>query len=255
MLFQLVDKVIRQIEVLDPKNDAPAFSSALLQMSPALFQDFLGGKNMRDLKTAAMTVAAAQIKIIKEIPLIVEFMGEAIRDRQTAPPVRCALLQDLVYLVRANDLLPDHLPGGYGLVDDCILLRTTVPEFLEVLPPGFTTAEKERQILAFLSRSVPPLQLNLVQVLVELVWKSFHICKSLPDRDAEAMARRLIEDPLNSRPAEADMSAFRLPAGPQVSASLLGGNSYYKKGCLNISFPDGGGIAMTPSGDIIGWER
>jgi len=33
------------------------------------------------------------------------------------------------------------------------------------------------------------------------------------------------------------------------------GSSHYEKGHLHIGFPSGGGIAMTPSGDIVGWER
>lgn len=255
MLFHRIDQLlIRPIQTLDPGKDAHAYASALLQVNPSLFQDFFDPKNMVDLKVAAATMAAAQIKIIKEMPLIIESMAQAVRDKQTDPGLKCALLQNLVYLVRAQELLPNHLPGGYGFVDDCIILRMTVPEFLNILPPGFTTAEKERRILDFLLRSVPPLHFNILRVLVDLVWKSFHICRALPAKDAESMAQRMLEAPLDSHPMEHKLSAFRLRAKPPVAPVPLGGRSFYEEGLLNITFPGGDNIAMNQGGDLVRWE-
>ena len=67
--------------------------------------------------------ASFMIDQIKEIPALAQEIVAEIRKPETRPEVRCSLLASLVCLVQPQDLVPDDAPGGYGFLDDCVLLH------------------------------------------------------------------------------------------------------------------------------------
>ena len=60
-------------------------------------------------------------------------MIEKVQDSSIEPALRCALVGILTYLVRSEDLIPDDSPGGYGYIDACLLLRTALVEYINVV--------------------------------------------------------------------------------------------------------------------------
>lgn len=90
-----------------------AMASALGREWPALADQGQAGVS----STAEICVGA-----IATIPTTVERLEAVLDGPGCSPALRHAIVIALVYLVRRDDLVPDDTPGGYGLVDDWMIL-------------------------------------------------------------------------------------------------------------------------------------
>jgi uncharacterized membrane protein YkvA (DUF1232 family) len=245
-LFALVKQTISGIDALDGDVaglDVAEFSRQLRAARPDLFEP-LGDRGLTE--TASRALAAAMLGVVKEIPQIAEAMMGAVDRRTTEPAVRCALIGALAYLVRPRDLLPDGLPGGYGYIDDCMILRATLTEFLDYLPRGFTTAEREKRLLELLAVCVPPARLPEFQAEVEGIWLAFHVLLWKTEDEIEDIAARLQSDPLGTPLPDAARDSIPLPPGPRLSMA---------PGCETIGLEDGAFFLRFQNGGIVRVER
>ncbi|MCP4602323.1 MAG: DUF1232 domain-containing protein [Proteobacteria bacterium] len=131
--------------------------------------------------------------------------------------MRCALIGALGYLVQPHDLLPDKMPGGFGFVDDCMMLRAATSEFLNVLPSNFTTRERERQFLDILAICIPMDQTSEFQGAIEGIRLAFHIYLWQPVDEVEARIEQLIHDPLGTKLSEPESTTVPLPTIPVLT--------------------------------------
>jgi uncharacterized membrane protein YkvA (DUF1232 family) len=184
-------------------------------------------------------IASCQLGLIKEIPVIVGSVRRAIEQSSTHPAVRCAMVGALAYLAKPRDLIPDDRPGGFGFVDDCMILRATTSEYFDMLPPGFTTHQRERDNLRLLAISVPPGQRKEFQEAISGVWRMFHSLLLVPPAEVERTIQQIILNPL-------DISFPRPQADPGVLASGPILADIVDAGCIQlqgdrtcITFPDG----------------
>jgi uncharacterized membrane protein YkvA (DUF1232 family) len=249
-LNALVKQVISAVEALDPRpegRDVPAFAAQLRAARPELF-DPLGGPERGD--AAARAMAGAMLRVIGEIPQIVEAMLSAVDRRTTDPAVRCALVGALAYLVQPRDLMPDGLPGGFGFVDDCVILRATVTEFLDFLPRGFTTAERERRLLELLAVAIPPPRLPEFQAAVEEIWLAFHTMLWRTEEEIETLVARISADPLGTTLPAADRISIPLPPGPRLSLAPGTEAVTFDGARLELRFAKGGVVRVAANGEI-----
>jgi len=253
-LNTLVQQVITAVAALDSGadgRDVPAFASQLLAARPDLFAR-IGDTERAEL--ASRAVAGAMLAVIGEIPQIVEAMMSAIDRRTTDPAVRCALIGALAYLVQPRDLLPDGLPGGFGFIDDCVILRATVTEFLDFLPRGFTTAERERRLLELLAVAIPPPRLPDFQAAVEGIWLAFHALLWESEDEIEAIAERIAADPLGTPLPIPDRVSIPLPPGPRLSLAPGSETVAFVGDAITVRFAKGGAVLVSPGGEIAGVE-
>jgi uncharacterized membrane protein YkvA (DUF1232 family) len=253
-LNTLVQQVINAVAALDPGvdgRDATAFASQLRAARPDLFSQ-LGEAGRGEL--ASRVIAGAMLRVIGEIPLIVEAMMSAIDRRTTDPAVRCALIGALAYLVQPRDLLPDGLPGGFGFIDDCVILRATVTEFLDFLPHGFTNAERERRLLELLAVAIPPSRLPEFQAAVEGIWLAFHAMLWESEDEIESIAGRIADDPLGTPLPASDRVSIPLPPGPRLSLAPGSETVSFEGDAIAVRFAKGGVVRVSPGGEIAAIE-
>lgn len=249
-LNSLVQKVIAAVDALDKSTggrDVPAFAELLRAARPDLFPP--SDDERSELTSRA--VAGAMLRVIGEIPQIVDAMLNAVDRKTTDPAVRCALTGALAYLVQPRDLLPDGLPGGFGFIDDCVILRATITEFLEFLPRGFTTVERERSLLELLAVAIPPPQLPDFQAAVEGIWLAYHVMLWKSDDEIESTSERIIADPLGTPLPVSDRASIPLPPGPRLSLAPGSETIELEDGGLVVRFAKGGSVHIAAGGEIL----
>ncbi len=230
------------------------FAELLREARPDLFARLEGGEDGALSGKVSVTIAAGLLRIISEIPDVAEAMLTGIDRRNTEPAVRCALSGALAYLISPRDLLPDDLPGGYGFVDDCMILRATVSEFLSFLPKGFTTVEREKRLLEFLAVSIAPASLPQFQAEVEGIWLTFHVLLWESEETVEKLSERFIEDPMGTLLPELNRESIPLPPGPRLSMAPGDEIIEFDGDNLVIRFARGGAVHLDPDGRIVSWE-
>lgn len=252
----MIVRSLEQVESLDPEGeDAALFAEQIAEARSDLFE---GGGSFTSLSEAArrnaLILSRATIRLIKDIPAIAEAMLNAIDRRTTEPAVRCALAGSLSYLVRPRDLLPDDLPGGYGLVDDCMILRATVTEFLEYLPREFTSANRERRVLELLATCIPPDRLPQFQAEVEGIWLTFHALLWESEDEVDGVTSDILRDPLGTPLPAPERESIPLPPGPRLSMSPGEEIIAFESDALTISFSSGHSLELAASGEILSFK-
>lgn len=187
MLDELIDTVVAGIAAIDPDEAVPRLAAELARGRPDLFTD--------GCETAAR-VAAAQLGLICALPSLVDAVRGAAARPATHPAVRCALTGALAYLVQPRDLIPDDAPGGYGFVDDCLLLRGVVAEYFDLLPSALATVERERLNLRLLALAVPRARLDDLQEALGGIWRLFQRLLLLPPAEVQATRKAMEAAPL-----------------------------------------------------------
>lgn len=255
-LYQLIEEVTDRIDALDPGpgEDRDAFARQLLAARPDLFAQLEGGAEGEPAHRASAALASCLLRLIKDIPVISEAMLHAIDRRGAEPAVRCALAGALAYLVRLKDLLPDDLPGGFGYVDDCVILRATATEFLDFLPTGFTTADRERRVLELLAVCVPPERINEFQAAVEEIWLTFHVLLWESEEVALDLGNQLIDEPLDTPLPDPERESIPLPAGPRLSMAPGEETIALADGQVALRFARGSTVLVEEDGAITQWE-
>jgi uncharacterized membrane protein YkvA (DUF1232 family) len=253
MLINEVKKVLKRIDKIDLQKEMPTLAQIIWETRPDVFENVRAQKiDENAIALIARALAGGLLKRIKEIPEIVRIFLNKIEDKNTSPSVRCALLGSLAYLVEADDLIPDNAPGGYGFIDDALILRVSMIEYLNLLPPNPFEIERERRYVEMISGMMIPLdKVPAFEALIVGLSTTFQILSQIPEDTVNAICEQLLHNPhhtsLPSAPPDSHISPYILPtAKPNISVE---GRS------VHISFPDGGGTFMDESGNIIGWEK
>jgi uncharacterized membrane protein YkvA (DUF1232 family) len=212
-LYDLTGRVVGRIESLDPEVEAPRFRRELEKARPDLIEKL----GRQDAPGIFDRLSVTLLGLVKEIPVIVGALCEAAAKRSTHPTVRCAMVGALAYLVQPRDLIPDDCPGGFGFIDDSLILRATVSEYFDALPPGFTDAERERQNIRLLALCIPPDRLFEFQSQVDGVWHLFHRLLLLPLDSVDRAISRFEKSPLEASLFEPAPASEGLPPGPDLS--------------------------------------
>ncbi len=248
MLFHLLDKTYARINKLDTIADAPLFADQLRMMRPTIKSELKAQGILADqLDKALLILSTAQIGVIKDIPAIGAEMSKMLQAGQGEPAFRCVLAASLAYLVQPQDLLPDNLQGGYGFVDDALLLHEACALSWEITG-DMARADEKRKIFQFIFTFVPDGSRKLFQNAISGLAMTLNIMRSLDPSLAEMTTQVLIENPLQ-------------PIAPQGMAGTTGGLStlgsqftnypqmqgpqytWRDGNTMGVNFPGGGGVA------------
>jgi len=208
MLFDLLDRMNTRIDDIDPDRDWPVYAEQLRAFNAGMLTDLMGDDSEERAAWAAERVARAHLGLIKDIPWYVQALVQAANDPYMEPAYRCAIVGSLAYLVQPHDLIPDDLPGGFGLIDDCILLHVTAAECLEYLPRDFTTSEREQLLVALLMQTIPERRFPEFRAAISGVRQLIFYLGLLDPMLVEQTTAAMINDPLVAGPA-ADPSEYR----------------------------------------------
>lgn len=254
-LHTRIHEICLLIDTLDPHVDCEEFAKVLLGTNPGLFRDLAGGPSGAEAQAAARSISTCQIAVIKEIPMIVAALLGAIDRKSVEPAIRCAFVGTLSYLVQPRDLLPDNLPGGFGFVDDSMILRAAASEFLDQLPAGFTTIDRERRVLDFLSICVPHESLQDFQMAIEGIWLAFHAYLWQPEDDVNEITEQLLNDPLAAPVPSLEDLAVPLPPGPTISINPEANRLYKEKNRFVIELGTRGSMVVDNNGTLVSGHK
>lgn len=251
-LYTLANAISERLERLDTDAAARAFAGQLETRCPALFQ---GMPDPKEADRAAELLARAALVEVKGISRIVEAVLAVIDDEDTEPAVGYALAGAMAYLVQPRDLLPDDLPGGFGFVDDAILLRSAVVDFLDYLPPQLTTPEREERAMAVLGACVPPDRMPEFRYAVEEIWLTFHALLWKSPDEVEGLLEGIIRDPLRAALSDARESEVPLPHDTRLPISPAAGPIELLPDGCRIRLASGAVIAIDAGTGAVRLER
>lgn len=248
MLFQLLDKVTRGISSLDPERETPQMLKQLKAAIPEVFaqMDRNAGSRKEALRVVETGIASFALSHIREIPEIVGEMLKGIRGRSTDPAVACVMTATLGYLVQPHDIIPDTAPGGFGFVDDYILLRAGQLEYLSArsIPHGQIQeiGQKLSTVASFVPTQLKPLAQSAVDGLSALI----QFLQVLPTEMQVMTTQMIIANPLQAAMPQAPPGFSPHPGFPVsgLSPGLVweGRNTWQDGDRLGVSFPGGGGV-------------
>jgi len=241
LLYGMLDDICARIGELDRKEAVPVFADQLRLMRPSLGRGLFVDATPEEERWAAHRLAEGYLSLVAEIPSYVGALARAARDPDMEGGYRAAILGSLAYLVQPRDLIPDDLPGGFGLLDDCLLLHVTTCECIAYLPRDVSTAHRELLLANLLALTIPDQRLEVFREEANNVRQViFHLGMTDPDRIGDAIAA-IEADPLSPGPA-ADPAGYRTttvpPPGPDYFAPARSG-SVRDDGLITFRFDEG----------------
>lgn len=257
MLFELLDQTNSRISALDFKHDTPKLLSELKRECPDYWKFLRKNMEKKGAKEEAIkliehSIATGLLSKIKDIPKIVKMMKSKM---QTSPALRCALVGILALLVKPRDIIPDDAPGGYGFLDDAILLRAALIEYMKVMPPGATSVEQERKLLQFMSIGIPPKALPQLQSAIIGMQYGFSVFYQLPPEVLNMTTQMLIQNPMlaeiQSAPHGRQPSdVVKLPSAVEMR-NMVGSSLIVEGKNVSMTFSDGSSAFLSETGDIL----
>jgi uncharacterized membrane protein YkvA (DUF1232 family) len=197
MLLGLVHKINNIVSAIDPIEDAPAFVDTWLKHRPE--QRDLAFPEVADevsRETVFQLFAAGALAIVKRIPDMMDVMVERLHSDEVDPAVQCAAATVLAYVVQPRDLIPDDAPGGYGFIDDTILLHAGFLDILSMEPPHAEQFKTQQEYLSYISSFAPPAVMSELQRTVQSMETTMSVFRMLPREALEVTTRIIIDEPL-----------------------------------------------------------
>ena len=191
-LFARLEQTVARARRLDPIQDRTALARALRQNNP-------GFEASPD--DVALTMSGAALGLLCRLPSdINEAAASIVDENPLAPAEALARVAALAYVALCDDLLPDDLPGGSGLIDDAISLRATGVG----APNGWDQDQRALQLqelgveARFLSLFLPRDRMDeFNRALAELFW-TITSYTQVPLSELKETTRKLIETPPKS---------------------------------------------------------
>ena len=241
MLFQLLDQVCADIGRIKVDEAMTALTPVVQRNCPDLAGEWSaqikaqGGPAGPDAGVTGVALFA--LVSILGAPALTKKMAEKIGDRSVSAGRRCALASVLAYVVQPHDLIPDDAPGGYGYLDDVILLRAGLVQYLNVLPQPELGTEKETVVISFLIRAAPPAVRPLLQQAVSTMSLAVQLMEMLEPGIAEFMLAQIIANPVQMTAPAAPQGFVPRPM-PNYQQGFFGRSGAYVEG-NNIMFAGG----------------
>jgi uncharacterized membrane protein YkvA (DUF1232 family) len=201
-------------------------------------------------RLGALLLARALLRLVLELPEHATEMLALGEDARTPPHVRAALLRALSYLVQPAELVHDDAPGGYGYVDDCIVVKTMRLAMARMGVPLALDEGRELRALSLLALSLAPDDFAKMQNLMTRTWNEIHILHMMPAAVATAQAERLQRCPLDE---SYDWSTPASPITVTFPRLCEGEFGDVRGDGVTIGFRDGGVVHTTEEGDILGY--
>ncbi len=208
MLYQLVEEVCSQIDGLDIGTNPPLLRDEIDRARPEfreqVAKSFFDSNTEAVATTLATAAALGILTAIKQTPALARELLQVVKDADEPPAFRCAVASVLCYLVQPRDLISDDAPGGYGYVDDAIVVRAGYVEYLQMLPNPKAKREDEDELVNLLVSVVPVEAEPTLRAMIGTLRLVVNMMVGLEEEAAEYMLHEMIKNPL----------AMTTPQGP-----------------------------------------
>lgn len=234
MLIELLQGVTDRIEAIDPRAAGPEMLAQInrhrRQVLDGIFAK-AGGARTKDVEEQ---FAIGVVRTIKRIPEIIERLVEPLERRSHDGGTRCAVATVLAYIVQPRDLIPDDSPGGYGYIDDYVLARAALVEFLIDIEHS---RQKTPVSVEMMFDLLPVGVAGQMEQAVQGLSMAYQVMRSLPPFVVDMMVEQIVANPLAA--AQAPMpSPTAFHAAPSVQQGFWGRSGAYVEG-NDIIIPGG----------------
>lgn len=247
VLLDMLAEVAPRLARLDDDSDGAAFAAELRARRPEAFADL----SDPDGERAALAIAERCLAELRKIPELARFLTGRLNDYGEPPAVQAGIAYALAYLVCPVELLADDLPGGFGYVDDALMVCALAGAVVMDQPGAqarFSEIEAAIRILGMgLPRDLAPLLRDAADDAMRTVFALGHIPRAV----LEELTRQYIEFPARKIIAAvghlAVAKAATRRALPEAAAffELPGGQVQRAGGALVYAFDGGDVIPLT----------
>ncbi|MEX2153958.1 MAG: DUF1232 domain-containing protein [Gemmatimonadaceae bacterium] len=231
MLVELVEKTCSAIDRLPMEDALPGLQLELRQHAPDTIANLRNEavKNGSSPSENDAVVAASMLTFehVKGLPTLARLMVQKMRDRSADPARRCAVAGVLAYLVQPHDVIPDSASGGYGWLDDAILLRAGLVEYLNLLPPGQTNLEFEQKVVGVLVSLAPADARLALQQAIGTMSLSVQLMGLMEAEIAELILAKVIANPFATA-QQAAPRGFRAKTVPSYDRGHWSAGMYFE---------------------------
>ncbi|MCA9699614.1 MAG: hypothetical protein KC431_18955 [Myxococcales bacterium] len=210
-LFQRVLQKLVGIRALSPEHDAERYAEQLLAARPGLFSRLDGGVDGRLAQDTALEIARDHVREVCRLPELSEALQRSVGAAALSPGDRLVRITGLAYLTCERDLIPDDLPAGFGLIDDCITFHGSA--LVTQQPMNATVRERTRRLIRYLAIAVDDEVRRQIEAALVHAAEIARACDALPSSTVEAAILAIIAEP----PAEFPIN-LTLPKHPPLSA-------------------------------------
>lgn len=244
MLLQLVEQTCVEIDRLDVAKAMPQLAAQIGESAGDSVRRFLKEQRQQVKKgseaAAGVVLAGVAIMCVKAIPGIARQLLQRMNDGRVPAARRCGVATVLAYLVQPHDVLHDTLPAGYGYLDDAILLRAGLVQYLDTLPKGQPSAEAESHVVGLLISLTPVAVRPLLQQAVATMSLAVQVFSMMEPAMAEFTIAQIVANPLQLTPPAAPPGFSPQPVR-SFEQGFWGRSGAYIEG-ENIIMPGGGGL-------------
>jgi len=247
MLLRLVERTCAEIGELT-LSVLPELKEELLENASDSLE-LVAQENRRQKRASSVDDAAGAMALlawtaITSIPRIAAQMMQKLADRRVNSVRRLSIASMLTYLVQPHDLVPDDARAGYGWLDDAILIRAGLVEYLQILPDFAESVESEANRLQLLIALTPASVRPALQQSVATMAIGLQLMSVMEGPVAESMLNQVMNDPL----------AFRMPSASRGFAprQTWGAGGYRDQGHFsNGAWFEGNSVIMSGGPSLI----
>jgi uncharacterized membrane protein YkvA (DUF1232 family) len=230
MLYRLVDEICSEIDSLSLNAVAPALEAQIMQAAPEAIAQVIKdsqryGSNPTPEATAAV-LALSAYGYIQGIPTVARQLLEDVRDEKVPVARRAAIASVLAYLAQPGDLISDDLPGGYGFLDDAVILRAGLVACRGSAPRAAGSVSAETKTVGFLISLTPAAVRPALQQAVTALSHRVQVMSELAEPTAAYMLAEIIANPLKV-PVPVVASGFTPKKVPNYAATSWAGGACF----------------------------
>lgn len=246
-----VRKLCLDLEALDSENCWDQFVEEMCGQEAAVVKLARSiDISIGDLDQLYSMLAQAALRIVKRSASLANEMVRAIDSANEPMALRCALSGVLSYFVRRQDIVPDDSPGGYGYIDDSVLIRAGRAVWSKSAKASIERVgdELEREVGVLFACLSPEAVARCKEKAGGLV-SIFRVLKGLPERGLRESYRTLLEHPHEARlPDVVDTGVQDLPFAVDLEELLFvesGHTSGLRSRSRSWSLVIPGGVRLT----------
>lgn len=248
MLFDELDRIASRIKAVDPQADAAAFANQMFKHRANALRRWQDKETSDVQKVVILAIASGCIiKLIQPLPAIIDELTAVVRDQSSPPYVRCAVVGALGYLVQPRDLIPDGAPGGYGFIDDSVILHATLSEYRRARAPSSHAAKDAEEAMTVAASMCPPTAIEPLKTAVQGATIGFQLFPTLPPNILEDATQKIIADPFQAAmPGAGSQAADPGTASSSLEKRNLLGMTFEASGdTIAATFPDGEAVIVS----------
>ena len=201
MLFEELNKIKKRIEAIESIKDARGFLEEMIRNRASTVVN-LKKKPVspgRDLILFSIAFGCIS-KLIMPLPGLIEKMTTVINALNTPLAEKCSLADALAYLIKADDMMPDTARGGYGFVDDSVLLHAAWAEYLKAENGDMTELNRCTDIAMVAAGICPENIADSLDSAIRGIGLAFQVYSNMPGHLLLKVLNKVLTDPYGAPP-------------------------------------------------------